>query len=129
MCSATEYVYLTAAQTDKPEYNGPYYNIPLLGTRFIPNPVILPENFHKDAHHPPKEPLATPEPKQTPSTSTQEGKRATEKKHAPYKSGKLRPYSCDECGKTFLMKHHLTTHARTHTGECEKKRVDRVARL
>lgn len=30
---------------------------------------------------------------------------------------KARPHSCIECGKTFLMKHHLTTHLRTHTGE------------
>lgn len=30
---------------------------------------------------------------------------------------KARPHSCGECGKTFLMKHHLTTHLRTHTGE------------
>ncbi|XP_068148218.1 zinc finger protein 432 isoform X16 [Drosophila tropicalis] len=29
---------------------------------------------------------------------------------------KERPYSCDECGKSFLLKHHLTTHARVHTG-------------
>lgn len=121
MCSATEYVYLTTAQTDKPEYNAPYYNIPLLGSRFLPNPVILPENFHKE---PAKESLLPPppEPKQTPSTlTTQDIKRPTstitEKKVSTYKSGKLRPYSCDECGKTFLMKHHLTTHARTHTGE------------
>lgn len=31
-------------------------------------------------------------------------------------NSKLRPYSCDECGKSFLLKHHLTTHVRTHTG-------------
>ncbi|RZC42501.1 gastrula zinc finger protein XlCGF8.2DB-like [Asbolus verrucosus] len=31
-------------------------------------------------------------------------------------SEKVRPYFCDECGKSFLLKHHLTTHARTHTG-------------
>lgn len=30
---------------------------------------------------------------------------------------KERPYSCAECGKSFLLKHHLTTHARVHTGE------------
>lgn len=30
---------------------------------------------------------------------------------------KERPYACDECGKSFLLKHHLTTHARVHTGE------------
>lgn len=37
-------------------------------------------------------------------------------KTKPSGSHKLRPYSCDECGKSFLLKHHLTTHARTHTG-------------
>jgi uncharacterized Zn-finger protein len=44
--------------------------------------------------------------------------------NAPKKEGevkikrdeKARPYFCDECGKSFLLKHHLTTHARTHTG-------------
>jgi uncharacterized Zn-finger protein len=30
---------------------------------------------------------------------------------------KERPYACEQCGKTFLLKHHLTTHARSHTGE------------
>lgn len=30
---------------------------------------------------------------------------------------KIRPYSCLECGKSFLLKHHLTTHARVHSGE------------
>ncbi|XP_014231739.2 gastrula zinc finger protein XlCGF26.1-like isoform X3 [Trichogramma pretiosum] len=30
---------------------------------------------------------------------------------------KERPYTCPECGKSFLLKHHLTTHARVHTGE------------
>lgn len=30
---------------------------------------------------------------------------------------KTRPYSCLECGKTFLLKHHLTTHTRVHSGE------------
>lgn len=32
------------------------------------------------------------------------------------KPGKARPYFCEECGKSFLLKHHLTTHLRTHTG-------------
>jgi uncharacterized Zn-finger protein len=32
-------------------------------------------------------------------------------------SNKERPYACEQCGKTFLLKHHLTTHARSHTGE------------
>lgn len=32
-------------------------------------------------------------------------------------STKERPYACEQCGKTFLLKHHLTTHARSHTGE------------
>lgn len=31
-------------------------------------------------------------------------------------SSKIRPYSCGECAKTFLLKHHLTAHNRTHTG-------------
>lgn len=31
-------------------------------------------------------------------------------------TGKERPYACEQCGKTFLLKHHLTTHARSHTG-------------
>lgn len=30
---------------------------------------------------------------------------------------KIRPYSCLECGKSFLLKHHLTTHTRVHSGE------------
>lgn len=28
-----------------------------------------------------------------------------------------RPFACDKCGKKFLLKHHLTTHARVHSGE------------
>lgn len=32
------------------------------------------------------------------------------------RSQKIRPYSCRECGKTFLLKHHLTTHEKTHSG-------------
>lgn len=28
-----------------------------------------------------------------------------------------RPFACDQCGKKFLLKHHLTTHARVHTGK------------
>lgn len=28
-----------------------------------------------------------------------------------------RPFSCEQCGKKFLLKHHLTTHARVHTGK------------
>ena len=31
-------------------------------------------------------------------------------------NSKERPYACEQCGKTFLLKHHLTTHARSHTG-------------
>ena len=30
---------------------------------------------------------------------------------------KERPYSCTECGKSFLLKHHLTTHARVGNGD------------
>ncbi|XP_060521481.1 gastrula zinc finger protein XlCGF26.1-like isoform X1 [Cylas formicarius] len=29
---------------------------------------------------------------------------------------KERPFKCDRCTKTFLLKHHLTTHEKTHTG-------------
>lgn len=32
---------------------------------------------------------------------------------------KERPYSCEQCGKSFLLKHHLTTHARVHTGKLQ----------
>lgn len=32
-------------------------------------------------------------------------------------NNKERPYACEQCGKTFLLKHHLTTHARSHTGK------------
>ena len=32
-------------------------------------------------------------------------------------SNKERPYACEQCGKTFLLKHHLTTHTRSHTGK------------
>lgn len=32
------------------------------------------------------------------------------------KSTAGRPFSCHECGKKFLLKHHLTTHSRVHTG-------------
>lgn len=28
-----------------------------------------------------------------------------------------RPFACDKCGKKFLLKHHLTTHARVHSGK------------
>lgn len=35
-------------------------------------------------------------------------------------NNKERPYACEQCGKTFLLKHHLTTHARSHTGEIER---------
>ncbi|XP_067010428.2 zinc finger protein 569 [Anabrus simplex] len=34
-----------------------------------------------------------------------------------YRVDKERPFSCPECGKSFLLKHHLVTHARVHTGE------------
>lgn len=30
---------------------------------------------------------------------------------------KARPHTCDECGKAFMLKHHLLTHMRVHTGE------------
>lgn len=33
------------------------------------------------------------------------------------KSAAGRPFSCEQCGKKFLLKHHLTTHARVHTGQ------------
>ncbi|CAG2067245.1 unnamed protein product, partial [Timema podura] len=34
-----------------------------------------------------------------------------------YRVAKERPFTCPECGKSFLLKHHLVTHARVHTGE------------
>lgn len=38
----------------------------------------------------------------------------TNKQLNPYKQ---RPHTCEECGKSFLLKHHLATHIRVHTGE------------
>jgi uncharacterized Zn-finger protein len=35
----------------------------------------------------------------------------------PVQHNKERPYSCEQCGKSFVLKHHLTTHIRVHTGE------------
>lgn len=35
------------------------------------------------------------------------------------KNAQGRPFACDQCGKKFLLKHHLTTHARVHTGKIE----------
>ncbi|KAF4518202.1 hypothetical protein B566_EDAN005927 [Ephemera danica] len=36
--------------------------------------------------------------------------------HQSIRSDKERPFSCDECGKSFLLKHHLVTHSRVHSG-------------
>jgi DNA-directed RNA polymerase subunit RPC12/RpoP len=36
-----------------------------------------------------------------------------------------RPFSCEQCGKKFLLKHHLTTHARVHTGKT-KFLIDKI---
>ena len=32
-------------------------------------------------------------------------------------SSLFRPFECDICGSKFKLKHHLTQHRRTHTGE------------
>ena len=32
-----------------------------------------------------------------------------------------RPFACDKCGKKFLLKHHLTTHQRVHSGKNKKR--------
>lgn len=45
------------------------------------------------------------------------GKLAVSSTVQKYRVAKERPFSCQECGKSFLLKHHLVTHARVHTGE------------
>lgn len=43
------------------------------------------------------------------------------------KSAAGRPFSCEQCGKKFLLKHHLTTHARVHTGQFSSSRKPIIA--
>jgi DNA-directed RNA polymerase subunit RPC12/RpoP len=44
-----------------------------------------------------------------------QGQRRHSKHHDESKAG--RPFACEVCGKKFLLKHHLTTHSRVHTGK------------
>lgn len=41
----------------------------------------------------------------------------TKVKSEPVDKNAGRPFACDKCGKKFLLKHHLTTHARVHSGK------------
>ncbi|KAG5671163.1 hypothetical protein PVAND_001375 [Polypedilum vanderplanki] len=51
-------------------------------------------------------------------TSSQDHQRR-HSKHQESGEGKGagRPFACEQCNKKFLLKHHLTTHSRVHTGE------------
>ncbi|XP_063216564.1 zinc finger protein 211-like isoform X1 [Bacillus rossius redtenbacheri] len=50
-------------------------------------------------------------------TLTENGAKISPLQGQKYRVAKERPFSCTECGKSFLLKHHLVTHARVHTGE------------
>ncbi|KAJ9585907.1 hypothetical protein L9F63_020449 [Diploptera punctata] len=54
---------------------------------------------------------------QTNSSTTVKVANASTNTGQKYRVAKERPFSCQECGKSFLLKHHLVTHARVHTGE------------
>lgn len=49
------------------------------------------------------------------NVSSQTGEQILPNKMPP--QFKQRPHTCEECGKSFLLKHHLATHIRVHTGE------------
>ncbi|KAK9504250.1 hypothetical protein O3M35_010625 [Rhynocoris fuscipes] len=52
------------------------------------------------------------------SQTANTGENSTTTPHVQKSSqGKQRPHTCEECGKSFLLKHHLATHIRVHTGE------------
>lgn len=53
-------------------------------------------------------------------TSTDHQTQRRHSKHDGEGKGAGRPFACEQCGKKFLLKHHLTTHSRVHTGKVNK---------
>lgn len=122
MCAAanlTTFTYWPAVEPHIPENSIQSYPTSNFITdssrsKFLRQSMFFFNNITKPEFFPPRE----PDSKQvlTPLNSVQLPNDNLKKENDRSKSEKARPYFCDECGKSFLLKHHLTTHARTHTG-------------
>lgn len=62
-------------------------------------------------------PLNVVTPSHTPGSSNEMHNPVSNNSASSEKVAKERPHTCEDCGKTFLLKHHLVTHARVHSGE------------
>lgn len=119
MCSTTDYSlsYLINVETqeiiNKPDNLTINYNEEFK-TKLLNYPIFVTNPFQKQSLEIPTQGNEKPEaPNKQYVSNTPIPQQKTKIKP---ENQKLRPYSCDECGKSFLLKHHLTTHARTHTG-------------